>query len=145
QPLWLAGLLWPGEPGLRGHSDGDVVAHAICDALLSAARLGDMGAVYGSSDPRHANASGEYFLTDAVRLIRAEGLDIGNVVVQIVGNHPRLGERRREAELLLSSLIGASVSIAATTSDALGFTGRGEGMAAIATALVHARVSDDGS
>lgn len=145
RPLWLAGLLWPGEPGLHGHSDGDVVAHAICDALLSAAGLGDMGSVYGSNDPRYANASGEFFLTDTQRLVRGEGLEIGNVVVQLVGNHPHLGDRRREAELLLSSLVGAAVSIAATTSDALGFTGRGEGMAAIATALVHARASDDGS
>lgn len=143
RPLWLAGLLWPGEAGLRGHSDGDVVAHAICDALLSAARLGDMGTVYGSSDPRYANASGEFFLTDTARLIHAEGLAIGNVVVQLVGNRPRLGERRREAELLLSSFVGATVSIAATTSDALGFTGRGEGMAAIATVLVHVSAHDE--
>lgn len=143
-PLWLACLYWPGEPGLRGHSDGDVVAHAICDALLSAARLGDMGSVFGTSSPQYAQASGELFLRRTMQLVRAEGLDVGNVVVQVVGNHPHLGERRREAELQLSSVLGAAVSLSATTSDALGFTGRGEGLAALATVLVHSRVTDDG-
>ncbi len=143
-PLWLAGLFWPGEPGLRGHSDGDVVSHAICDALLSAARLGDMGAVFGTSSPEFAHASGEMFLRRTVQLVRAEGLDIGNVVVQVIGNHPHLSGRRREAELHLSSVIGAPVSLSATTSDALGFTGRGEGLAAMATVLAHSRISDDG-
>ena len=143
-PLWLAGLFWPGEPGLRGHSDGDVVAHAICDALLSAARLGDMGAVFGTSSPQFAQASGELFLRRTIQLVRAEGLDIGNAVVQVIGNHPHMGARRREAELHLSSVIGAPVSLSATTSDALGFTGRGEGLAAMATVLVHSRISDDG-
>ncbi len=143
-PLWLAGLYWPGEPGLHGHSDGDVVAHAICDALLSAARLGDMGAVFGTSSPQFAQASGEVFLRRTMQLVRAEGLDVGNVVVQLIGNHPRVGERRREAELHLGNILGAPVSLSATTSDALGFTGRGEGLAAMATVLVHSRLSDDG-
>lgn len=144
RPLWLGGLFWPGEPGLTGHSDGDVIAHAICDALLSAGRLGDMGSVFGTDDPQYANASGELFLRRTVQLVSAEGLTVGNVAVQLVGNHPRLGERRREVELHLSRIVDGSVSIIATTTDALGFTGRGEGLAAIATALVHTRSRDDG-
>ncbi len=144
RPLWLGGLEWPGEPGLAGHSDGDVIAHAICDALLSAARLGDMGSVFGTDDPQYAQASGELFLRRTVQLVNAEGLTVGNVAVQLVGNRPRLGERRREVELHLSAIVDGSVSIIATTTDALGFTGRGEGLAAIATALVHTRSTDDG-
>lgn len=144
RPLWLGGLEWPGEPGLAGHSDGDVIAHAICDALLSAARLGDMGSVFGTDDPQYAQASGELFLRRTVQLVNAEGLSVGNVAVQLVGNRPRLGERRREVELHLSAIVDGSVSIIATTTDALGFTGRGEGLAAIATALVHTRSTDDG-
>lgn len=139
KPLWLAGLFWPGETGLHGHSDGDVVCHAICDAMLSATRLGDLGSVFGTSDPRFADAHGDVFLTETLRLIREVGFEVGNVSVQLIGNHPKMSGRRQEAETLLSAILGASVSIAGTTSDALGFTGRGEGMAAIATALVHAR------
>jgi 2-C-methyl-D-erythritol 4-phosphate cytidylyltransferase/2-C-methyl-D-erythritol 2,4-cyclodiphosphate synthase len=136
-PLWLAGLHWPGEQGLSGHSDGDVVAHAICDAMLAAVRLGDVGEVFGTSDPRFADAHGEVFLRETLRLVRETGFELVNVSVQVVGNRPRMAGRRREAEAHLSGILGASVSIAATTSDALGFTGRGEGVAAIATALVR--------
>lgn len=143
KPLWLAGLFWPGEVGLHGHSDGDVVCHAICDAMLSAARLGDLGTVFGTSDPRFADAHGDVFLTETLRLIREVGFEVGNVSVQLIGNHPRMAGRRQEAEALLSKILGATVSIAGTTSDALGFTGRGEGMAAIATALVHARTATE--
>lgn len=139
KPLWLAGLYWPDEVGLRGHSDGDVVSHAICDAMLSAAKLGDMGSVFGTSDPKFRDAHGEVFLRETLHLIRDAGFEVGNVSVQLVGNHPMVSRRRLEAESLLTGLLGASVSISGTTSDALGFTGRGEGMAAIATALVHAR------
>lgn len=141
KPLWLAGLFWPDEVGLHGHSDGDVVSHAICDAMLSAARLGDLGSVFGTSDPRFANAHGDVFLRETLRAIRQLGFEVGNVSVQLVGNHPIFAPRRQEAEARLSSILGATVSIAATTSDALGFTGRGEGMAAIATALLHARTA----
>jgi 2-C-methyl-D-erythritol 4-phosphate cytidylyltransferase/2-C-methyl-D-erythritol 2,4-cyclodiphosphate synthase len=140
----LACLLWPDEPGLVGHSDGDVVAHAICDALLSAARLGDMGSVFGTARPEFAQASGELFLRHTLQLVGGEGFDVGNVAVQLVGNHPRLGARRREAESRLSALIGASVSLSATTTDALGFTGRGEGLAALATVLLHTRGTQKG-
>jgi 2-C-methyl-D-erythritol 4-phosphate cytidylyltransferase/2-C-methyl-D-erythritol 2,4-cyclodiphosphate synthase len=139
KPLWLAGLFWPNEPGLHGHSDGDVVAHAICDAMLSAARLGDLGSVFGTSDQRFANAHADVFLRETLKLIRSVGFEVGNVSVQLIGNRPLVSTRRLEAESLLSDLLGATVSISATTSDALGFTGRGEGMAAIATALVHSR------
>ncbi|MWV50762.1 2-C-methyl-D-erythritol 2,4-cyclodiphosphate synthase [Rathayibacter sp. VKM Ac-2803] len=135
-PLWLAGLHWPGERGLSGHSDGDPVAHAVCDALLSAAGLGDIGSRFGTADPRFQDAHGEVFLRATRDLVEAAGFTIGNVSVQLIGNRPRFSPRREEAESLLSALLAAPVSVAATTSDALGFTGRGEGVTAVATALV---------
>lgn len=136
RPLMLAGLQWPGEPGLDGHSDADVVAHAAADALLSAAGLGDLGGVIGTDDPRWAAASGSEILSHVVALVRDTGVEIINVAVQIIGNHPRFAPRRAEAEQAMSSIIGAPVSIGATTTDGLGLTGRGEGLAAMATALV---------
>ena len=137
RPLWLGGVFWPGEVGLAGHSDGDAVCHAVCDALLSAAGLGDLGSNFGSADPRFADAHGEVFLTATVDRVMAAGFAIGNVSVQVVANHPRVGTRRGEIEARLGVLIGASVSVAATTSDGLGFTGRGDGVSAIATCLLQ--------
>jgi 2-C-methyl-D-erythritol 2,4-cyclodiphosphate synthase len=137
RPMRLAGLHFPGdEPGLEGHSDADVAAHAACDALLSAAGLGDLGSHFGTAEPQWAGASGTTLLAETARRVREAGFEIGNVAVQVIGNRPRLNPRRAEAEAALSEAAGAPVTVSATTTDGLGLTGRGEGAAAVATALV---------
>ena len=135
--LWLAGLLWPEQVGVDGYSDGDVAAHAICDALFSAAGLGDLGSNFGVDDPKYQGASGETLLKEALEKITSAGYEIGNVSVQIVCNKPKIGPRRAEAIKALSKALGgAEVSVSATSTDGLGFTGQGLGISALATALL---------
>lgn len=137
RPMRIAGLDWPEEPaGPEGHSDGDVVLHAVCDALLSAAGLGDLGSNFGTSAPRWAGAASDDLLAETLARVRAEGWEVANVAVQLIGNRPRLGTRRTEAEGGLAERHGITVAISATTTDGLGLTGRGEGLAAVATALL---------
>ncbi|MEY4320290.1 MAG: hypothetical protein RLZZ471_231 [Actinomycetota bacterium] len=134
--LYLATIEWPGVPGLDGHSDGDAVSHAIVDALLSAAGLGDIGSNFGVDRPEFAGANGSVFLTETVKLLALAGYQVVNVSVQLIGNRPKVSTKRKEAEAALTALVGAPVTLGATTTDGLGFLGNDEGVAAVASALI---------
>ncbi|MFI2274514.1 MULTISPECIES: 2-C-methyl-D-erythritol 2,4-cyclodiphosphate synthase [Catenuloplanes] len=136
---WVAGLHWPGETGLAGHSDGDVAAHAACDALFSAAGLGDLGGNFGTDRPEWSGASGVALLTEAAARVRAAGFEIGNVSIQVIGVRPKIGKRRDEAQKALSTAAATTITVSGTTTDGLGLTGRAEGLAAIAVAMIYRR------
>ena len=138
--LVVGGVEIPGEAGLAGHSDGDVVAHALVDAVLGAAALGDIGSFFPSDQAEWEGASSLHFLERAMAAVREAGFELVNADCVLVGERPRIAPIRAEMEQRLSGALGVGadrVTVRATTTDGLGFTGRGEGLAAQAVALLR--------
>ena len=139
-PLVLGGVTFEHPRGLAGHSDGDVIAHALIDALLGAANLGDIGSLFPSGDEQYRGASSLDLLWEAYREVREAGWELVNADCVLVGEEPRIGDVRDEMRERLTGALGVErdrVSVRATTTDHLGFAGRGEGLAAQAVALLR--------
>ena len=137
KPLYLGTIIWEGERALEGHSDGDALSHAIVDALLSAAGLGDIGSNFGVDRPEFAGANGRVFLEGALAKIHEAGFSVVNVSAQIIGDRPKVAPMRERVQQALTEILHAPVTISATTTDGLGFLGNAEGVAVVASALIQ--------
>lgn len=145
KPLKLCGKTIPGEPGLDGHSDADVGLHAVTDAILGALALGDMGDHFPDSDPRWRGVNSKDLVSRAIEMATAEGFVILNCDLTFIGERPRISPHRESLRASLAESLGvpqSAVSVKATTTEGLGFTGRSEGLAALAVVLLSMRGTD---